>query len=86
MEKIAENLKAIREERKKSVYDIEKEIKISHQNIYKWERAQAEPSIINCIKLADYYGVSLDELVGREYGHEEKEITQINAKYYNCKF
>lgn len=86
MEKIAENIKSIREERKKSVYDIEKEIGISHQNLYKWERAQAEPSIINCIKLANYYDISLDELVGRTYGHEEKATTQINAKYYNCNF
>ncbi|MBQ7339344.1 MAG: helix-turn-helix transcriptional regulator [Clostridia bacterium] len=66
MKKVGENLKLTRVENNKSIYDIEKELKISHQNLYKWEKGQSEPSIINCIKLADYYGISLDELVGRE--------------------
>ena len=78
MKKIAENLKYIREEKNISVYDIEKDIKISHQNLYKWEKALSEPSIVNCIKLADYYDISLDELVGRNYGHYSTQSIQIN--------
>lgn len=79
MKKIGENLKAIREENEKSVYDIEKEIGISHQSLYKWEKGEREPSIIACIKLAEYYKCSLDYLVGREVREENN-----NSKYYKC--
>ncbi len=66
MKKIGENLREQREKLKKSVYDIEKELGLSHQSQYRWETGKQEPSIVTCIKLADYYGISLDELVGRE--------------------
>ena len=41
-------------------------INTSHQNISRWESGRIVPSIDFCIKLADLYGVSLDELVGRD--------------------
>lgn len=63
MKEIGENLKQIREEHNKSVYDIEKDIGISHVSQYKWEQGKNEPSIISCIKLAEYYGISLDSLI-----------------------
>jgi len=37
----------------------------SQQNISRWENNKVEPSITFCIYLADYYGITLDELVGR---------------------
>ena len=40
-------------------------INISQQNISRWERGEVLPSIEMCIKLADFYGITLDELVGR---------------------
>ena len=39
-----------------------KAIGVNHQNIYRWESGKAQPSLEMCIKLADYFGVSLDEL------------------------
>lgn len=39
---------------------------IKQQNISRWESNTHIPDIIECIKLADFYGVTLDELVGRE--------------------
>ena len=79
--KIGENLKASREESGKSVYQVEKETKINHSQIYRWEREENEPTISQCIKLADCYGIRLDELVGREFGHCESvhaQAVQIN--------
>lgn len=63
IQEIGENLKYIRENKNISVYKIEKELGISHQNLYKWEKGQSEPSIMQCIKLSKYYGITLDELV-----------------------
>ncbi len=66
MNNIGESLREQREKAKKSVYDIEKELGLTHQSQYRWETGKQEPSIITCIKLADYYGITLDELVGRD--------------------
>lgn len=67
LKKIAENIKNAREDKKISVYNVEKHTGIKHQSIYNWEQGKQEPTILNCIKLADYYGISLDELVGRDF-------------------
>lgn len=78
MKEIGESLKEIRETKKYSVYKIEKETGIKHQSLYKWEKGEQEPSIIACIKLAEYYEVTLDYLVGKE----DKNIK--SSKYYMC--
>lgn len=64
---IGEHLKYSREQAKKTVYDVERELSINHSQLYRWEANKNEPSITQCIKLADFYGVSLDELIGREF-------------------
>ncbi len=66
LNEVGKNIKEMRETKGLSVYDLEKELDISHQNQYKWEKGKSEPSIMHCIKLADFYGISLDELVGRD--------------------
>ena len=60
---------AIREQREKlglTQSMVAKKINTSHQNISRWESGKILPSIDFCVKLADLYGVSLDELIGRE--------------------
>lgn len=47
-------------------------INTSQQNISRWEHNEVEPSLSFCIALADYYGISLDELIGREINDSEK--------------
>ncbi|MBR2870522.1 MAG: helix-turn-helix transcriptional regulator [Clostridia bacterium] len=63
MKQIGENMKYIRESKKISVYTIEKEIGISHQNLYEYEKGKREPSIMQCIKLSKYYGIDLNSLI-----------------------
>ena len=41
-------------------------INTSHQNVSRWESGKVLPSIDFCVKLADLYDISLDELVGRD--------------------
>ena len=38
---------------------------LSQQSISLWEKDLRIPNVQACIALADYYGISLDELVGR---------------------
>ncbi len=40
-------------------------INTSQQNISRWENNEVEPSISFCVALADYYGITIDELIGR---------------------
>ena len=39
---------------------------ISQQNISRWERNEKIPSILFCCQLADFYGITIDELIGRD--------------------
>ena len=43
-----------------------KEIGTSQANLSRWEQGIIAPSIIECWKLADYFGVSIDVLCGRK--------------------
>ncbi len=57
-------MREIRLEKEKSILDVEKETGLAHQNISRWERNLVMPSIDACVKLAEYYGVSIEELIG----------------------
>ena len=60
---------ALKEQREKLVLSqsmVAKQINTSHQNISRWESGKILPSIDFCVKLADLYEISLDELVGRD--------------------
>ena len=46
--------------------ELAKKIGTSHQNINRWERGEVLPNIDFCVRLADFYGITLDELVGRD--------------------
>ena len=58
------NLKMMREQNKISQFELAKMIGTSHQNISRWERNLVLPNIDFCVKLADFYGISVDELIG----------------------
>jgi transcriptional regulator with XRE-family HTH domain len=62
---IANTLKNIRIDKNLSVLELSEKIKISHQNIYRWESGQVLPSINQLLILADFYKISIDELLGR---------------------
>jgi len=57
-------IKQMRLERGKSLLDVEKETGISNQNLSRWERNEVLPNIDFCVRLAKYYEVSIEELIG----------------------
>lgn len=59
-----EMLKENRTIRGKTLLDVEKDTGISNANLSRWECGKNLPNIDFCVKLADYYGITLDELVG----------------------
>ena len=65
-----EKLKDLRKENKKTLQDMAKYLGISHPAYFKYETGENKPTIETLIKLADYYGVSLDYLVGRKFQND----------------
>ena len=59
-------LKELREERNLSQLDVANAIDTSQTNIGRWEKERNEPSSGYVIKLADFFEVSTDYLLGRE--------------------
>ena len=51
---------------KLSTVELAKQIGTSHQNICRWESGKVLPNIDFCVKLADFYGITVDELIGRQ--------------------
>lgn len=65
--KIGKTLEELRINANLSQNEVAKRTGISQSLIGKYERDLRAPSIYVCIKLADFYGVSLDELVDRDF-------------------
>ncbi len=65
MRNYGEILKEHRKANGLSLLDVEKATGISNQNLSRWEKGRVIPSIAFCEILADFYCVTLDELVGR---------------------
>ena len=66
MEKYGQEMKYHREVNKISQQGLAEKTGIKQSNISRWESGKVLPTIDFCVKLADFYGISVDELIGRE--------------------
>ena len=60
---LAEKILSLRTQRGMSQDDLAEKLEVSRQSVSKWETAQSTPDLDKIIKLADLFGVSVDELV-----------------------
>lgn len=65
MMNFGEEFKYHRQKANLSQQELAKLIHTSQQNISRWEKNEVEPSISFCVILADFYGITVDELIGR---------------------
>lgn len=65
MNQYGEELKFHRLKRNKTLKQVEADTGISNSNLSRWESGKVLPNIDFCVKLADYYGITVDELIGR---------------------
>ena len=63
---LGENLKNLRKVKRVSQGELAEILHLSLKTISHWETGYTEPSITQLIALADFFDVSIDELVGRE--------------------
>lgn len=66
------NLKRLRNQHQYTQEMLAEELDVSRQVIAKWERGESTPDLDLCVKLADLYGVTLDNLVN--YDEEEEGL------------
>ncbi len=66
---IDKNLKRLRKQHQYTQEILAEELGVSRQVIAKWERGESTPELSFCVKLADLYDVTLDNLVN----YNEKE-------------
>ena len=59
------------------------DLQMSTGNLCDWEKGRTQPDIEKLIKLADYFDVSLDELMGREPHTTTKEENKNAKNRYN---
>ena len=62
---VIKNLKKLRQEYGISQQKLADIILVSQQSVNKYENKDIEPDIDTLIKIADFFGISLDYLVGR---------------------
>lgn len=68
-----DTIKALRKEHGLTQTELGEVVGFTHVAVVKWENGQREPDFSTLIKLADYFGVSTDYLLGRE---EKKSVMQ----------
>lgn len=59
-------LKELREERGLSLKQLSEQIQVSDAAICKWENDVSEPKLTYIIRLAQFFGITLDELTGQD--------------------
>ncbi len=67
MSHFSESLKAVRTKSEKKQREAADYLGLSLRTYQYYEEGRSEPSIPRLIRLADFFQVSLDELVGREW-------------------
>lgn len=58
-----------------------KETGLKQQMISHWEANKGLPNIEFCVILADYYNISMDELIGRDYGRIKKAVVYNHSTH-----
>ena len=78
---IADNLKYMRTKNGYTMENLGEIISVSRQTIAKWEAAESYPDLMNCVKLASLYKITLDELVNKPLKEiAEQEVRSKDGK------
>lgn len=82
------NLKKLRNEYRVSQQKLAEQIMVSQQSINKYENHSVEPDIGTLIKIADYFNVTVDYLIGRtddasDRGQEAMDLNAAAGRWYS---
>ena len=65
MSYLSDRLCEMRKERKQSRKEVSDALGIAERSYQRYENAEREPTASVLVKMADYYGVTTDDLLGR---------------------
>ena len=71
------NLKRLRQQHQYTQEDLAEKLGVSRQVVAKWEKGESTPDLYFCIKLAELYDVTIDNLVNYD---EEKSGVSVPPK------
>lgn len=60
---IGANIKRLREEREYSQNELSKLLGISQSLLWKYERGETLPNVVNAAKIAGFFGLTVEELM-----------------------
>ena len=60
---LSDNLRSLRRRRGENQEQVAEAVGITRQALSKWESGASLPDLPNCVALADYYGVTVDDLL-----------------------
>lgn len=72
---LSEQIRKFRIARGLSQVDLAKELSVTKQSVSNWENNNIQPSIEMLIRLADFFGITTDDLLGRT----EKETIDVSG-------
>lgn len=82
MLKIGEKIKSLRKEQDITQEKLAAYLNISYQAVSKWEKGTALPDITLIPRIANFFGVSADELLGMKDTEETEELKEIEKIYH----
>ena len=59
---IGKKIKSLRKKNGIKQHELAAKIGVNQNAIHYWEIGRNDPTVFNCIAIADYFGVTLDEL------------------------
>lgn len=81
METIADILRTLRTERGYTQTEVAAALNLTSQAVSKWENGSGMPDVTQLVPLAEFYGVTVDRLLGRKDDAAEREVTEFIEKY-----
>lgn len=81
---LAENLKKLRRERGLTQEELAQFLGVTNQAVSKWERGEGYPDITMLPIIANYFEVTVDDLLGNDLISREEKITQYCNRFWNA--
>lgn len=78
-----DNLKALRKQHELTQNELAEKLYVSIQSISRWETGESEPSFDVLLKIAEFFDVSTDYLLGKEFIPEEELYWQVYSYIIN---
>ena len=77
----AERIRQKRLERGLTQEQLAQDIRISPQSVSKWERGDGYPDITLLPRIANYFRISVDELIGNDEATRQEEVYEFQRKF-----